>query len=119
MKPPSGANKPARRRSTNPSRRGRATSSPPSTPDPPPDPGYAARASTPPGPRERLSTDEYAIDLSDLEVDGASANATYRITDSFEVVGEYFYRDVVTNDTRLAYTRGMASLALRWLPWTN
>ena len=54
-----------------------------------------------------------------LERLGASANATYRITDSFEIVGEYFYRDVVTNDTRLAYTRGMASLAVRWLPWTE
>jgi tetratricopeptide (TPR) repeat protein len=54
-----------------------------------------------------------------LERLAASVNASYRITDSFEIVGEYFYRDVATNDTRLAYTRGIATLALRWMPWTR
>jgi tetratricopeptide (TPR) repeat protein len=54
-----------------------------------------------------------------LERLGANANATFRISDSFEVVGEYIYRDVETNDTRLAYNRSMASLSLRWMPWTR
>jgi hypothetical protein len=52
-----------------------------------------------------------------LERAVASANATFRISDSFEIVGEYYYRDVASNDTRLAYNRSMASLALRWTPW--
>jgi tetratricopeptide (TPR) repeat protein len=54
-----------------------------------------------------------------LERAVASANATYRISDSFEIVGEYYYRDVASNDTRLAYNRSMASLAVRWIPWSR
>jgi hypothetical protein len=45
--------------------------------------------------------------------------AAYRINDSFELAGEYYYRDVQSSDARIAYARGQALLALRWSPWTR
>jgi len=46
-------------------------------------------------------------------------NASYRISTSFELYGEYYYRDVQSNDARIAYSRGRALLALRWMPWSD
>jgi hypothetical protein len=49
-----------------------------------------------------------------LETFDLGGNLVFRITDSFELAGEYTYRDVVSNDTRIAYNRSLISLALRW-----
>lgn len=49
-----------------------------------------------------------------LEQAIGTALVGYRISDSFELVGEYLYRDVVSSDDRLAYTRGQAVIAVRW-----
>jgi len=48
-----------------------------------------------------------------------SVSASYRISRSFEIIGEYYYRDVQSSDTRIDYTRGQALLALRWMPWSD
>ncbi|MDH3439583.1 MAG: hypothetical protein OEM63_02435 [Gammaproteobacteria bacterium] len=40
--------------------------------------------------------------------------ASYRMTDSLDLVAEYHYRDVQSNDERLAYGRSQAILAVRW-----
>lgn len=51
-----------------------------------------------------------------LETAEAGVSVTYDLTDSFDLVGEYLLRDVSSNDTRIAYDRGMFMLALRWSP---
>jgi hypothetical protein len=38
------------------------------------------------------------------------------MTDSFSLVGEYIYRDVTSNDTRIEYARSQMMLSLRWIP---
>ena len=40
--------------------------------------------------------------------------ATYRMTDTLTLVGEYLYRDVTSNDTRIAYGRNQFLLGVRW-----
>jgi tetratricopeptide (TPR) repeat protein len=40
--------------------------------------------------------------------------AAYRMTNSLELVGEYYLRDVTSSDPRLAYNRGRAILSIRW-----
>jgi tetratricopeptide (TPR) repeat protein len=42
--------------------------------------------------------------------------ASYRMTQSLDLVGEYYYRDVASNDARLAYNRSQTMLAVRWSP---
>ena len=42
--------------------------------------------------------------------------ASFRMTDTLDLVGEYRYRDVDSNDERLTYNRGQAILAVRWSP---
>ena len=46
-----------------------------------------------------------------------SAIASFRMTDSLDLVGEYHYRDVNSNDDRLEYGRTQAVLAVRWTPY--
>ena len=46
-----------------------------------------------------------------------SAIASFRMTDSLDLVGEYHYRDVNSNDDRLEYGRSQAVLAVRWTPY--
>jgi hypothetical protein len=55
-----------------------------------------------------------AAGRKDLETFDIGAKASFRLTDSFELAGEYVYRDVASNDTRIAYNRSLLSLALRW-----
>lgn len=43
------------------------------------------------------------------------ATATFRMTDSLSLVGEYLYRDVESNDTRIAYARSQILLGIRWM----
>lgn len=40
--------------------------------------------------------------------------ASYRMTDTLDLVAEYHYRDVLSNDERLSYGRSQAVLAVRW-----
>ena len=42
--------------------------------------------------------------------------ATWRMTESLDLIGEYFYRSVSSNDTRLAYDRTQSVLSIRWSP---
>ena len=45
----------------------------------------------------------------------ATATATFRITETLSLVGEYYYRDVVSNDTRIEYARSQILLGVRWM----
>ena len=49
-----------------------------------------------------------------LEVAYGRATATFRMTQSLDLVGEFILRDVTSNDTRIAYNRSQAVLALHW-----
>ena len=40
--------------------------------------------------------------------------ATYRMTDTLTLVGEYRYRDVASNDPRIAYGRSQILVGVRW-----
>jgi len=51
-----------------------------------------------------------------LERAMGSILASYRMTQSLDLVAEYNYRDVVSNDDRIDYTRGQTILAVRWSP---
>ena len=39
---------------------------------------------------------------------------TFRMTDTLTLVGEYKYRDVASNDTRIEYGRSQTLLGVRW-----
>jgi hypothetical protein len=51
-----------------------------------------------------------------LESASGMASATYWMTDTLSIVGEFIYRDVVSNDTRIEYGRSQMLLSLRWMP---
>jgi hypothetical protein len=57
---------------------------------------------------------EPAAGRKTLEAAYGRARATFRLTDSLDLVGEYWYRDITSNDTRIEYTRSQALLAVRW-----
>jgi hypothetical protein len=59
---------------------------------------------------------EPAAGRKTLETATGIASATYWMTDSFSLVGEYIYRDVTSNDTRIEYARSQMMLSLRWIP---
>ena len=40
---------------------------------------------------------------------------TYRMTDTLSLVGEFHYRDVTSNDTRIEYARNQILLGIRWI----
>lgn len=51
-----------------------------------------------------------------LETASGMAAATFRMTETLSLVGEYLYRDVVSNDTRIEYGRSQILLSLHWMP---
>ena len=51
-----------------------------------------------------------------LETATGTATATYWMTESLSLVGEYIYRDVTSNDTRIEYARSQMLLSVRWTP---
>ena len=50
-----------------------------------------------------------------LESSAASARATFRMTDTLSLVGEFLIRDVASNDTRIEYARNQILLGVRWM----
>jgi len=50
-----------------------------------------------------------------METAIGTATATFRMTDTLTLVGEYKYRDVTSNDTRIAYGRSQILLGIRWM----
>ena len=50
-----------------------------------------------------------------LETATGGAMATFRLTDTLTLVGEYLYRDVTSNDTRIAYARSQILFGVRWM----
>jgi len=50
-----------------------------------------------------------------LETATGGAMATFRMTDTLTLVGEYIYRDVTSNDTRIAYGRSQFLIGVRWM----
>jgi len=51
-----------------------------------------------------------------LETATGRAIITFRMTPTLDLVGEYWLRDVTSNDTRIEYNRSQALLAIRWSP---
>ncbi len=51
-----------------------------------------------------------------LETAAGMATATYWMTESLSLVGEYIYRDVTSNDTRIEYARSQMMVSIRWMP---
>lgn len=49
-----------------------------------------------------------------LETLDSGVEATFRMTDSLELAGEYILRDVVSSDSRIEYARSQFLLAIRW-----
>ena len=49
-----------------------------------------------------------------LETLDSGVEATFRMTDSLELAGEYFLRDVISSDNRIEYARSQFLLAIRW-----
>jgi tetratricopeptide (TPR) repeat protein len=45
-----------------------------------------------------------------------SVLASFAMTEHFDLVAEFFYRETASNDTRLAYDRTQAVLGVRWVP---
>jgi tetratricopeptide (TPR) repeat protein len=50
-----------------------------------------------------------------LESSIGSARATFRMTDTLSLVGEFLLRDVASNDTRIEYARNQILLGVRWM----
>jgi tetratricopeptide (TPR) repeat protein len=50
-----------------------------------------------------------------LETSEGMVTASFRMTDTLSLVGEYLYRDVVSNDTRIEYARSQMLLSIRWM----
>ena len=51
-----------------------------------------------------------------LETATGTAMATYWMTESLSLVGEYIYRNVTSSDTRIEYARSQMLLGVRWVP---
>ena len=58
---------------------------------------------------------EVAAGRKTLETAAGSASATFRLTDTLTLVGEYKFRDVTSNDTRIEYARRQILLGVRWI----
>ena len=58
---------------------------------------------------------EPAAGRKTLESAIGTAAATFRMTDTLSLVGEYRYRDVVSSDTRIEYARSLILLSVRWV----
>jgi hypothetical protein len=50
-----------------------------------------------------------------LETATGIATATFRMTESLSLVGEYQYRDVTSSDSRIQYARSQILLGVRWM----
>jgi len=50
-----------------------------------------------------------------LETATGGAMATFRMTDTLTLVAEYLYRDVTSNDARIAYARSQILFGVRWM----
>ena len=50
-----------------------------------------------------------------LDTASGIVTATFRMTESLSLVGEYVYRDVQSNDTRIEYARSQILLGVRWM----
>ena len=50
-----------------------------------------------------------------LETATGSIAATFRMTDTLSLIGEFYYRDVASNDTRIEYARNQMLLSVRWM----
>lgn len=50
-----------------------------------------------------------------LETATGIATATFWMTESLSLVGEYHYRDVTSNDTRIEYARSQILIGVRWM----
>ncbi len=58
---------------------------------------------------------EPAAGRKTLESAIGTAAATFRMTDTLSLVGEYRYRDVVSSDTRIEYARSLILISVRWV----
>jgi hypothetical protein len=59
---------------------------------------------------------EPAAGRKTLETASARVIATYEMTSSLDLVAEYRLREVVSNDLRIQYDRGLAMISVRWSP---
>jgi tetratricopeptide (TPR) repeat protein len=50
-----------------------------------------------------------------LETATGTVTATFQMTDTLSLVGEFYYRDVASNDTRIEYARNQMLLSVRWM----
>ena len=41
--------------------------------------------------------------------------ASFQMTESLSLVGEFYYRDVTSNDTRIEYARNQMLIGVRWM----
>ena len=55
-----------------------------------------------------------AAGLKTLEMAEGNLKATFDAGWNLRLVGEYSYRDVTSNDTRIAYERSLYLLSLQW-----
>ena len=58
---------------------------------------------------------EPAAGRKTLETLTGTATATFRMTDTLSLVGEFLMRDVESNDTRIEYARNQILLGVRWM----
>lgn len=50
-----------------------------------------------------------------LETATGTLAASYQMTDTLSLVGEFYYRDVTSNDTRIEYARNQMLIGIRWM----
>jgi len=58
---------------------------------------------------------EPAAGRKTMETSIGIVTANFQMTDTLSLVGEYRYRDVVSNDTRIEYARSQMLLGVRWM----
>ena len=58
---------------------------------------------------------EPAAGRKTMETSIGIVTANFQMTDTLSLVGEYKYRDVVSNDTRIEYARSQMLLGVRWM----
>jgi hypothetical protein len=58
---------------------------------------------------------EPAAGRKTMETSTGIVTANFHMTETLSLVGEYKYRDVVSNDTRIEYARSQILLGVRWI----
>lgn len=58
---------------------------------------------------------EPAAGRKTMEASTGIVTANFHLTETLSLVGEYKYRDVVSNDTRIEYARSQILLSVRWI----